>query len=326
MDYDLKLYNEIAEYTLQVVKEDMRWWKDEEVLPYSGVPKILFLGTGGNPANLLTQTRQTGGFILYLPGFALAVDPGPGAIWHIKQNGVDLRTINGVYISHGHTDHYLGAPVIIEGMTRLMSQRKGMLLLPQDVLDDNLISVYHQGRCQYHEGYVGGPADLVVLKEGEKIELADDTFLTPIKAYHGKMNFGFVISTPTMTIGYTSDTSYLLEYEDQDGIAHRIDKWAPIQLPKRIIQYREDLKKMFSQVDYLIANVSYFNLFAHRHITAIGLAHLLKNSKVKRCWMTHLDACCTRPKAIFNKMAEYVINQTEADVIVAEDNKEYKIE
>ncbi|AZR74035.1 hypothetical protein BBF96_11905 [Anoxybacter fermentans] len=324
MNYDLKLYEKLSQYTLQVVKNDRQYWK-EEILPYCGTPKILFMGTGGNPVNLLEQVRQTGGFILYLPGFTLAVDPGPGVIWHVKQNGVDIRALDGIYISHGHTDHYLGAPLLIEGMTRVMSQRRGVLLLPRDVSDENLISIYHQGRHQHHEGYVGGPEKIVYLQEKKMIELTDEIFLTPVKAYHGKMNYGFVITTPTFTIGYTSDTSYLLEYEDLNGLRHKVGKWVPISPPTKIIKYREDLKEIFSQVDYLIANVSYFNLFAKRHITAVGLAHMLMDSKVKRCWMTHLDVCCIRPEPIAGKMAQFVAELSGVDVVVAEDNHVYYI-
>lgn len=326
MRYDLELYQELSQYTMDVVQKDMHYWKEEEIPTYQAEPKILFLGTGGNPSNLIEQVRQTGGFILYLPGFILAVDPGPGAIWHINQNNVDMRGLNGIFISHGHTDHYLGAPLLIEGMTRLMSQRRGMLLLPDEVREEQLISLFHQGRHQYHEGYVGGPEKVISLQEGQKIELTRDLQLTPVKAYHGKENFGFVIKSADFSLGYTSDTNYILEYEDQQGSLHSVEKWSPIESPAKIARYRKDLRQVFSEVDYLIANVSYFNLFAQRHITAVGLAHLLQSSKVKTCLMTHLDACCTRPKSIAQTMAKFVKDLTGVPVIVAEDNQEYYID
>ncbi len=325
MRYDLELYHQLSQYTMKVVEEDMHYWKEEEIPVYQGDPKILFLGTGGNPANLIEQARQTGGFILYLPGFTLAVDPGPGVIWHINQNNVDPRGINGIFISHGHTDHYLGAPLLIEGMTRLMSQRRGVLLLANAILEEGLISLFHQGLHQYHEGYVGGPAEVVTLCEGEKINLTSEITLTPVKAYHGKENYGFVINTPDISIGYTSDTNYIMEYEDREGTTKQVEKWIPISPPGRITQFRGDLKEIFSQVDYLIANISYFNLFATRHITAVGLAHLLKGSRVKCCLMTHLDVCCTRPEPMAEKMADFVRDLTDIQVLVAEDNREYYI-
>lgn len=321
--YDLELYEQISKYTMDVVKKDMHYWKEEEIPTYQAEPKILFLGTGGNPSNLIEQVRQTGGFILYLPGFILAVDPGPAAIWHINKNDVDMRGINGIFISHGHTDHYLGAPLLIEGMTRLMSQKRGLLLLPNEVKEENLISLFHQGLHQYHEGYVGGPKEVICIQDGQEIELTSDLKLTPVKAYHGKENFGFVIKTKTFTVGYTSDTNYILEYEDQQGFLHKVDKWSPIEYPAKIVSYREDLRRIFGEVDYLIANVSYFNLFAQRHITAVGLAHLLQSSQVKSCLMTHLDACCSRPQSIAQTMAKFVNDLSGVNVVVAEDNQEY---
>lgn len=326
MKINPELYQHITDYTMKVVKEDIDHWKGEAPEPYQGQPKILFMGTGGNPVNLLEQPRQTGGFMLYLPGFTLAVDPGPAAIWHAKENGVDMRGIDGIYISHGHTDHYLGAPLLIEGMTWLMSERRGKLMLPPDVFGEELISVYHQGRHGNNEGYCGGPEELMVLRAGEKIRLTAEIELTPVKAHHGKDNFGFVIETPQMTIGYTSDTNYLLEYENAAGEMVPVTKWEPIELPRRITAYREDLQQVFSQVDYLIANVSYFNLFANRHITAVGLAHLLQESRVQCCWLTHFDACYTRPEPMAGKMASFVEEVSGVKAIAAEDNREYTLE
>lgn len=323
MKINPKLYQTINDYTLKAVRVDIDYWKGEAPAPYLGQPKLLFMGTGGNPVNLLEQARQTGGFMLYLPGYTLAVDPGPGAIWHVKENHVDLRGLDGIYISHGHTDHYLGAPLLIEGMTWLMSQRRGSLMLPPDVLKEELISVYHQGRQGNNEGYSGGPAELVSLAAGEKIRLTGEMELTPVKAHHGKDNFGFVLETPEMTIGYTSDTNYLLEYENVEGQTLTVEKWEPIELPRRITAYREDLKEIFGQVDYLIANVSYFNLFANRHITAVGLAHLLQDSKVKCCWLTHFDACNTRPEPMAQQLAHFVEETSGVRAIAAEDNHEY---
>lgn len=323
MRYNLRLYEQLSEYTLQVVESDMHYWKEVEIPKYIAEPKVLFMGTGGNPANVIEQVRQTGGFILYLPGFILAVDPGPGAIWHVKRNKIDLRGLNGIFISHGHSDHYLGAPIVIEAMTRVMSQRRGLLLLPEELTEENLISVYHHGLHHQHEGYIGGPKKVIHLEAGNKIMLTKSVSLIPIRAYHGKENYGFVITTPEMTIGYTSDTSYLLEYENLQGEIKQVEKWAPIDPPKRIIRYREDIKEIFSQVDYLIANVSYFNLFGQRHITAIGLAHLLENSQVKKCWMTHLDVCCTRPEPIAEEMADFVKEFSGVEIEVAQDNQEY---
>lgn len=325
MRHNLELYQEISDQTIQVVKDDLSYWKKKDPEPYQGDPKILFMGTGGNPVNLVEQPRQTGGFILYLPNYVLAVDPGPGAIWHARQNQVDLRQLNGIFISHGHTDHYLGAPPLIEGMTRLMSQRRGMLMIPQDVQDEHLISLYHQGRNEKHEGYSGGPERVVCLSEGEEIELASDLRLMPVKVYHSnKLNYGFVLKTSEMTIGYTSDTSYITSYEDLNGEQFQLEPKIPIP-PGRVTGWREDLKEIFGQVDYLIANISYFNLFPNRHLTGVGLAHLLENSKVKRCWITHFDACCSRPDAMDEKIAQMVTESSGVDVIAAGDGRCYNV-
>ena len=69
--------------------------------------KITFLGTGGGRFSAISQRRMTGGFrIDNLNGKNYHVDPGPGALVRTYQFGFDPRNLDGVFVSHAHTDHY----------------------------------------------------------------------------------------------------------------------------------------------------------------------------------------------------------------------------
>ena len=81
--------------------------------------KLTFLGSGGGRFSAISQRRMTGEFrIDNLAGKNYHVDPGPGALIRTYQFGLDPRNINGVFVSHAHTDHYNDAEILIEAMTQ----------------------------------------------------------------------------------------------------------------------------------------------------------------------------------------------------------------
>ena len=91
--------------------------------------KITFLGTGGGRFSAISQRRMTGGFrIDNLNGKNYHVDPGPGALVRTYQFGFDPRNLDGVFVSHAHTDHYNDAEILIEAMTRGMTKEYGVVM------------------------------------------------------------------------------------------------------------------------------------------------------------------------------------------------------
>ena len=84
--------------------------------------KITFLGSGG-------------GRFATISGKNYQVDPGPGALVRSYQFGVNPTKIDGVYISHSHTDHYNDAEIFIEAMTRGMTKNNGIIMGSQSVFE-----------------------------------------------------------------------------------------------------------------------------------------------------------------------------------------------
>lgn len=165
--------------------------------------RIVFLGTGGGRFVTMTQRRRTAGIRIIGEGLNLHLDPGPGALVHSIEEGLNPQRINAVLVSHCHPDHYTDAEMLIEAMTRGMTIRRGLLAAPKSVLEGSdacevSISKYHQQ------------------KVGQKIEVAPGLNfafgginILATEARHSDPDaVGFRFETEFGDFAYTSDTEY----------------------------------------------------------------------------------------------------------------------
>ncbi|RYD07159.1 hypothetical protein N752_00830 [Desulforamulus aquiferis] len=213
-----KIDAELREKTSRAAADSFSKWRHREE-PGEPAPgaKITFLGTGGNPEAIFSQVPRTAGFILVVGGIRLYVDPGPGAVVRAEEAGIDLGVIDGIFISHGHLDHYSGAESVIEGMCWGMFTRRGHLMAPEQVLgQDRLLSSYHQGQNMTPAGYKGGPK-VIPLQAHREIKIKN-AVLTPIPVHHAAENYGFILRAGNLLIGYTSDTNYIRSYRTPEGV------------------------------------------------------------------------------------------------------------
>lgn len=278
--------------------------------------RLIFLGTGGNPVNVITQVRRTGGFVVMTPELRMHVDPGPGAIFHAARAQVPLDLLDAVYVSHGHTDHYLGAGAIIEAMCLGMNRRRGLLLAPESVLSGGQISAFHQG-AMASPGYQGGPHARPL---GPQLQLGRGATLTPVPVYHGIEDFGFVLALPELKLAYTSDTGYIEAYADELGSEHTVAVGASgLAQLAQATTWHQDLDQAMQGVDVLIANVSFFDMFAHRQLTVVGLRHLLERIRPRLCVMTHFDPSLGSPPERAAAAARWLEAETGVRTKAAED-------
>ncbi len=165
--------------------------------------KITFLGTGGGRFSTISQRRMTGGFrIDNLNGKNLHVDPGPGALVRTYQFGLDPRDLDGIFVSHAHTDHYTDVEILIEAMTRGMTKDYGAIIGCESVFNGfkefgPCISNYHKSKSEN-----------IILDSKTKKSFSNSA-VRGTKTIHGDpTGVGFFIDTGNIKISYTSDTQY----------------------------------------------------------------------------------------------------------------------
>jgi len=164
---------------------------------------LIFLGTGGGRFVTMTQRRRTAGIRIMGEGLNLHLDPGPGALVHSINEGLDPQRLNAVLVSHSHPDHYTDAEVLIEAMTHGMTRKHGVLAAAKSVLVGNdlveaSISKYHQ---QVVEQRIEATPD-VRFKVG-------NTEISVTKAGHTDPDaVGFRFETEFGAFAYTSDSEY----------------------------------------------------------------------------------------------------------------------
>lgn len=274
----------------------------------AGAAFLHFLGTGGNPLNLITQERQNGGMYLRYGARSLYIDPGPGAIVHAARARLPLSWLDAVFISHGHTDHYLGAGAIIEAMCRIMRVRRGRLLLPAQMIASGQIDAYHRGELA-SSGYPGGP-EVEVLAHGRPVPLPGGAVLTPVRTDHGIEGYGFRFEWEGIRVGYTSDTRFIQTFRDRDGTVRPVEAGTKLDPGGEVVDANAWIQEAMGDVDLLVANVSFFHLFAHRQFTAVGLRHLLRAGRVGRCILTHFDPSIGSPHATARSVAAWLEEET----------------
>jgi phosphoribosyl 1,2-cyclic phosphodiesterase len=158
---------------------------------------------------------MTGGFrIDDIDGKNIHIDPGPGALVRTYQFGLNPLNLNGVLVSHCHTDHYTDAEILIEAMTKGMTRKKGFIIGSRSVIMGYekwgpCISNYHLSKPQVN-----------VLEAGES-KKTGKLNITATRTKHGDPKaVGFKFQLHDFTLSYTSDTGYFKdlhrEHKDTD--------------------------------------------------------------------------------------------------------------
>jgi len=165
--------------------------------------KITFLGSGGGRFAAISQKRMTGGFrIDDFNGKNYHVDPGPGALVRSYQFGVNPTKIDGVFISHSHTDHYNDAEILIEAMTRGMTKNNGIIMGSKSTFEKYkrwgpALSKYHQSNSK----------NLILTPN--KVNNFPSFTIKGTGTKHGDPTcVGFQMEANDFRISYTSDTCY----------------------------------------------------------------------------------------------------------------------
>jgi phosphoribosyl 1,2-cyclic phosphodiesterase len=164
---------------------------------------LKFLGTAGARFVVSTQLRHSGGLVWTLRGVRIWVDPGPGALVRALSSRpkVDPASTDVLVVTHRHLDHAGDATAVVEAMTKGGFGRRGTLLAPRDVLENEPVVQ------RYAQPFV---ARLGILAEGSRHELAPGLVLsTPLAHDHGVETYGYRLEAPGFAAAHVVDTLWL---------------------------------------------------------------------------------------------------------------------
>ncbi|RJS82380.1 MBL fold metallo-hydrolase [Candidatus Bathyarchaeota archaeon] len=166
--------------------------------------EITLLGTGGGRFATITQKRRTAGIRIITESLNLHLDPGPGALVHSINMGLNPQKLTAVFVSHCHPDHYTDAEVLIEAMTRGMTRKRGILVAAKSVLAGN--EVCEPSISKYHQQM---PEQKFEAVHGLEFRVADLNVLVTEARHTDPDTVGFRFETKEFgDFAYTSDTEY----------------------------------------------------------------------------------------------------------------------
>lgn len=152
---------------------------------------------------MITQKRRTAGIRIIGEGVNLHLDPGPGALVHSIDQGLDPGKVRAVLVSHCHPDHYTDAEVFVEAMTRGMTRKQGLLAAPKSVLEGS--DVCEVSISGYHQRIV---EQRIEAKPGLEFRVGSVNILTTEARHTDPGAVGFRFKTESGDFAYTSDTEY----------------------------------------------------------------------------------------------------------------------
>jgi phosphoribosyl 1,2-cyclic phosphodiesterase len=134
----------------------------------------------------------------------LHLDPGPGALVYSINEGLNPQKLEAVFVTHCHPDHYTDAEVLIEAMTRGMTQKHGTLVADKSVLRGS--SVCGPSISKYHQRMTEQTIEAV---PNMKFRLSSMNISVTEARHTDPEAVGFRFETSELgDFAYTSDTEY----------------------------------------------------------------------------------------------------------------------
>jgi phosphoribosyl 1,2-cyclic phosphodiesterase len=175
--------------------------------PRPDADQLIFVGTGGGRMTTATQARSTGGLWVVMDGTRLHVDPGPGALVHVRGRslGLDPAGLDAIVLTHKHLDHSGDVNAMIEAMTGGGTRPRGRVLAPRDAYEEDPVIL------QYVRKYAG---ETGWLEAGGRYPIGDMVLETPLRLRHPVETYGLRLVGRRHTVALIACTGYFPELEE----------------------------------------------------------------------------------------------------------------
>jgi len=166
--------------------------------------EIIFLGTGGGRFATITQKLRTGGIRILSEELNVHLDPGPGALIHSLEAGLDPQKLDGIIVSHSHIDHTNDAAVLIEAMTDGGTRKHGFLAASHSVLYGN--EICDKAISRYHMNL---PERIIEAKAGDTFTIGNVNVKVCKAVHSDPETVGFRFETGNFgSFAYMPDSEY----------------------------------------------------------------------------------------------------------------------
>jgi len=161
-----------------------------------GRPALWPIGTGHG----FTPREETSGFMLWNQGKTVLIDPPSSTLDHLRRHGLPLEAVDGILLTHGHTDHYGNA------IPQLLAQRPELKVYTTPTIFRMLQEQYHLA-----VGSSGLPWHFVPLFPQNFSEILG-LHLRPEYSFHPVPALGFEIydrpdiQSGKLVVSFTGDT------------------------------------------------------------------------------------------------------------------------
>ncbi len=248
--------------------------------PAPDADQVIFVGTGGGRMTTALQARSTGGLWVILDGTRLHVDPGPGALAHVRERALalDPARLDAIVLTHKHLDHAGDVNAMIEAMTEGGTRRRGQVLAPADAYDGDPVIL------RYVREYVGATT---VLEAGGHYPIGAIRLEVPLRLRHPVETYGLRLIGRRRTVGLISCTGYFPE-----------------------------LASAF-QADVLILNVVFRNPRDETHLALPDASRLIAAIRPRLAVLTHFGLTMLRARPW--ELAEALTQETGVRVVAARD-------
>jgi ribonuclease BN (tRNA processing enzyme) len=250
--------------------------------------KITLLGTG---TSFVDPERVQSGILIEVANKKILLDVGSGILHRLNQSGIEITSIDCIFISHFHIDHCSDFPTLYQTLWMSGYDR------PLRVYAPSAIKEWMRGIFEIALPYLQGKLkiDIIELDEVETVEF-DGVSITAQSTPHSTMDSrAFKIEYGGKSVVYTSDTSPCREIielaKGADVLIHECN-WLDGEHPDNV------------------------------HTSPSELNNVAKETGAKKVVLVHMGPDVVREKETVLKI---VGNETESEIIMGEDLLEIEI-